>query len=88
MISCLLFGGVPLTFFNFVMTFLSMFNFLTKLSDMMEKRFLTILYGWTGAILDGTHKYRMACNLSSKDFDSYSSPVKTGVRFETSTVHD
>ena len=59
MISCLLFGGVPLTFFNFVMTFLSMFNFITKLSDMMEKRLLAILYGWTGAILDGTHKYRM-----------------------------
>lgn len=35
-----------------------MFNFLTKLSDMIEKRLLTILYGWTGAILDGTHKYK------------------------------
>jgi len=58
MISCLLFGGVPLTFFNYVMILISMFNFLTKLSDMIEKRLLTILYGWTGAILDGTHKYK------------------------------
>ena len=25
---------------------------------MIEKGFLTILYGWTGAILGGTHKYK------------------------------
>lgn len=56
-ISFLLSGEVSLTFFSFIMTTISFFNFITKLNDMMRiYNFLMILLGWTMAILDGTNK--------------------------------
>lgn len=56
-ISFLLSGDVSLTFFSFIMTTISFFNFITKLNDMMRiYNFLMILLGWTMAILDGTNK--------------------------------
>ena len=56
-ISFLLSGEVSLTFFSFIMTTISFFNFITKLNDMMKiYNFLMILLGWTMAILDGTNK--------------------------------
>ena len=56
-ISFLLSGEVSLTFFSFIMTTISFFNFITNLNDMMRiYNFLMILLGWTMAILDGTNK--------------------------------
>ena len=56
-ISFLLSSDVSLTFFSFIMTTISFFNFITKLNDMMSiYNFLMILLGWTMAILDGTNK--------------------------------
>ncbi len=56
-ISFLLSSDVSLTFFSFIMTTISFFNFITKLNDMMKiSNFLMILLGWTMAILDGTNK--------------------------------
>ena len=56
-ISFLLSSDVSLTFFSFIMTTISFFNFITKLNDMMRiYNFLMILLGWTMAILDGTNK--------------------------------
>ena len=50
-------GDVSLTFFSFIMTTISFFNFITKLNDMLRiYNFLMILLGWTMAILDGTNK--------------------------------
>ena len=50
-------SDVSLTFFSFIMTTISFFNFITKLNDMMKiSNFLMILLGWTMAILDGTNK--------------------------------
>ena len=56
-VSFLLSGDVSLTFFSFVMATISIFNFITKLNDMMKmNNFLMILLGWTMAILDGTNE--------------------------------
>ena len=56
-VSHLLFGGVALSFLNFMIASVSMFNFFTKLDDMMKmNNFLMILLGWTMALLGGTNR--------------------------------
>ena len=56
-ISFLLSSDVSLTFYSFIMTTISFFNFITKHHDMMKiYNFLMISLGWTMAILDGTNK--------------------------------
>ena len=57
MISFLLSGDVSLSLISYVMTTISFFDFITNLNNMMKTNsFLTILLGWTMAILDGTNK--------------------------------
>lgn len=42
---------------SFILTSIGIFNFLTKLNDMMKNdKFLMILLGWTMATLGGTNK--------------------------------
>ena len=55
--SSLLCSYVPLTFISFIMASISIFNFITKLNDMMKNNeFLMILLGWTMAMLGGTNR--------------------------------
>lgn len=78
-VSHLLFGGVALSFLNFMIASVSMFNFFTKLDDMMKTNsFQMILLGWTKAILGGTHKKQVGVDLSLRDLYSYSLTVKAG----------
>lgn len=57
MISFLLSGDVSLSLISYVMTTISFFDFITNLNNMMKTNsFLTILLGWTMAILDGTNR--------------------------------
>ena len=57
MISFLLSGDVSLSLISYVMTTISFFDFITNLNNMMKTNsFLTILLGWTMAILNGTNR--------------------------------